>query len=173
MERPRRHTNDPPLVDYKKSGNTDMKATRYGTDPRQSQRGFYGDQRFWLPFQADWYESVIMSKANPTTEMRYINWHHLRSLASPLREVVEEVYAACQQKGLVNIMAFRNDWNEEMVAQFMPHYMFMSTLTTLCSLSMADGLRSRRGTLWSILVFKWRIRQRWTFTVGELWRTAA
>lgn len=66
-----------PLIDYKKSGNTDMRSTRYLTDPREHQKGFRGDPCFWIPFQADWYEGVIMSKSNHTTEMRYIDWNHL------------------------------------------------------------------------------------------------
>ena len=118
MERPRRHDRDPPRVDYKKSGDTDMRATRYGTDPRVCQRSFRGDQRFWLPFQADWYESVIMSMSHPTTEMRYIDWHHLWRLEPPVREVVSAVYAECTRKRLVDIMSLRCDWNVEVVAQF-------------------------------------------------------
>ena len=34
----------------------------------------HGDQRFWLWFQADWYESVIMTKTKPVTEMKSIDW---------------------------------------------------------------------------------------------------
>lgn len=118
MEKPRRTARDPPIVDYKKSSDTDMRATRYGVDPRKSQRSFRGDTRFWLPFQADWYESVIMSMKHPTTEMKYVDWDYLRRLASPIKEVVEEIYENCTKKRLVNIMAFRCDWNEEVVAQF-------------------------------------------------------
>jgi len=109
--------NDPPMVDLRK-GTMDMKATRYGINPRAETRGFYGDTRFWLSFQADWYESVIMRWANPTTEMKYVDWNYLRSLASLIKEVVDEVYAECTRKRFVHIMAFKCDWNEEVIAQF-------------------------------------------------------
>ena len=33
-----------------------------------------GDFRFWMWFHADWYESVIMTKTHPTTEMKSIDW---------------------------------------------------------------------------------------------------
>ena len=48
MERPHRAPTDPPMIDYKK-GTTDMRSTRYGTDPSQEYRGLHGDGHFWLP----------------------------------------------------------------------------------------------------------------------------
>jgi hypothetical protein len=39
-------------------------------------------------------------------------------LSSPVKEVVEAVYDRCSEMDLVEIMSFRCDWNEEVVAQF-------------------------------------------------------
>jgi hypothetical protein len=114
--RPTRARNDSRLVDFGKGENS-IKPLRF-EDPRSLPRSFHGDPRFWLAHQADWYESVILIKKTITTEMRWIDWNYLRSLESPIKEVVEAVYARCTDLGLRDIMRYRGDWNEEVVAQF-------------------------------------------------------
>jgi hypothetical protein len=39
-------------------------------------------------------------------------------LSSPVKEVVDAVYDRCSEMDLMEIMSFRCDWNEEVVAQF-------------------------------------------------------
>ena len=73
------------------------------------------NERFWLWFQADCYETVIMTKTHPTTEMKSINWTHLDDLDMP---VVHQVVSVCDRMNLQTIMSFNCDWNEEIVAQF-------------------------------------------------------
>jgi len=60
--------------------------------PRDYPKEMLGNERFWLWFQADWYESVIMTKTHPTTEMKSIDWQHLDELDMP---VTSEVISAC------------------------------------------------------------------------------
>jgi hypothetical protein len=43
------------------------------TDPAQWQKEFDADIRFWLKFNADWYEFVILSKDHMTIDMKSIN----------------------------------------------------------------------------------------------------
>jgi hypothetical protein len=105
------------MTSYKKR-TADIKHVRYGTDPAQSPRAFMGDSRFWLPHQADWYESVIMPMTHRTTPMRYIDWQHLLSFPAPIREVAQEVYNECKKKRLADLMAMKQDWNDEVIAQF-------------------------------------------------------
>lgn len=62
---------------------------------------------FWLSFQADWYESVIMKFHPPTTKMSYVDWDFLKKLAPPIIEVVDSVFPKCQRKRLVKIMSFK------------------------------------------------------------------
>ena len=59
-----------------------------------------------------------MTKKHVTTEMKWIDWNYLKWLASPLKEVVDAVYARCQEMDLLDIMSFSCNWNEEIVAQF-------------------------------------------------------
>ena len=41
-----------------------------------------GDFRFWMWFHANWYETVIMTKTHPTTEMKSMDWGQLNELMS-------------------------------------------------------------------------------------------
>ena len=84
-------------------------------DPRGYPKEMQGDERFWLWFQADWYESVIMTKSRPITEMKSIDWQHLENLEIP---VVSEVVSACGRMNMHSIMNFNCDWNDEVIAQF-------------------------------------------------------
>jgi hypothetical protein len=52
------------MVDYTR-GTHNVYKERY-TDPAQWQKEFDADIRFWLKFNADWYESVILSKDHMT-----------------------------------------------------------------------------------------------------------
>ena len=117
ITRPTRDHRDPPMINYKKGGNS-VDHLRYSEDPTIVEHSFRGDPRFWFPHQADWYESVIMTKKHVTTEMKWIDWNYLKGLASPLKEVVDAVYDRCQEMDLVYIMSFSCHWNEEIVAQF-------------------------------------------------------
>ena len=117
IRRPNRDRRDPAMVNYKRGGNF-VENLRYSDDPREEQRNFHGDIRFWFPHQADWYESVIMSYKHVTTEMKWIDWGYLKRLASPVKEVVDVVYDRCKEMDLDNIMSFQCDWNEEVVEQF-------------------------------------------------------
>jgi hypothetical protein len=93
-------------------GNHDFYAKRYD-DPSRYDKEQQGDVRFWLNFHADWYDSVILSKSHPTTEMKSINWDYLLDIDL---SVVWEAQDACRRMNLTSIMSFNCDWNEEVVA---------------------------------------------------------
>jgi hypothetical protein len=101
------------MVDYTR-GSHNVYKERY-TDPALWQKEFDAHIRFWLKFNADWYESVILSKENLTIEMKSIKWDNLRSLDIL---VVNEAIDICHAKGLTSIMGLNYDWNEEVIAQF-------------------------------------------------------
>jgi len=77
ITRPTRDRRDPPMINYKKGGNS-VDHLRYSEDPTIVERSFRGDPRFWFPHQAAWYESVIMTKKHVTTEMKWIDWNYLK-----------------------------------------------------------------------------------------------
>ena len=74
-----------------------------------------GDFRFWIWFHANWYETVIMTKTHPTTEMKSMDWGHLNELDV---QVVTQAVDTCQHMHLQAIMSFNYHWNEEVVAQY-------------------------------------------------------
>jgi hypothetical protein len=101
------------MVDYTR-GSHNVYKERYN-DPALWQKEFDSDIRFWLKFNVDWYESVILSKENLTIDMKSIKWDNLRSLNIP---AVNETINICHAKGMTNIMGLNYDWNEEVIAQF-------------------------------------------------------
>jgi hypothetical protein len=101
------------MVDYK-SGTHNVYKERY-SNPALWQKEFDADIRFWLKFNSDWYESVILSKEHMTVDMTSINWDNLRSLNIP---TVNEAIDVCHAKGITSIMAMNYDWNEEVITQF-------------------------------------------------------
>jgi hypothetical protein len=112
-------------VDYTK-GKHDLYAKRYD-NPSRYDKEQQGDVRFWMNFHADWYDSVILRKSNPTTEMKSIDWDYLGDIDLP---VVREVEDACRRMNVSSIMPFSRDWNEEVVAQFYSTlYVNLSTKT--------------------------------------------
>jgi hypothetical protein len=102
-------------VDYTR-GSHNVYKERY-TDPALWQKEFYADIRFWLKFNADWYESVILSKEHMTIEMKSIKWDNLRSLNIP---AVNEAIDICNAKGLTSIMGLNYDWIENSLLNSMP-----------------------------------------------------
>ena len=84
-------------------------------DPKRYTKEMQGDIRFYTWFQADWYETLIMTKTNPVTDMNSISWDYLEELDMP---VVHQSVSACSRMKLQTIMNFNCDWNEEVVAQF-------------------------------------------------------
>lgn len=117
---PRRSYRDRPVRNFQK-GDSDMKTLRFneGDAPHNVKyKDFKGDSRFWLTHQADWYVSVIMSKDHITTPMKWVDWEFLRAMTSPVKEVMDAIYDRCVELDLVDIMEFKCNWNEEVVAQF-------------------------------------------------------
>jgi hypothetical protein len=86
------------MVDYK-SGTHSVYKERY-SNPTQWQTVFYADIRFWLKFNVDWYESVILYKEHMTVDMKFINWDALRSFNIP---TINEAIDICHAKGMTSI----------------------------------------------------------------------
>jgi hypothetical protein len=101
------------MVDYTR-GSHNVYKERY-TDPALWQKEFDADIRFWLKFNANCYESVILSKEHLTIEKKSIKWDNLRSLNI---SAVKEAIDICHAKGLTSIMALNYEWNEDDIAQF-------------------------------------------------------
>jgi hypothetical protein len=73
------------------------------------------DYRFHFLFQQDFYESVIMTKSKPVANFRWIDWAYMKNKHDP---IFDGVIAACQAKHLRDILAFKKDCDNEVIAQF-------------------------------------------------------
>lgn len=96
-----RSNEDHEMVDFRK-GINNMKSLPYAEDTHNFSMQFKGDPRFWFPHQADWYSSVIVTKDNATTNMKYIDWDHLKAIQLP---IIDEVIEACKVHNLLSIMS--------------------------------------------------------------------
>jgi hypothetical protein len=73
------------------------------------------DYRFHSLFQQDFNESVIMTKSKSVTNSQWIDWAYMENKYDP---IFNRVIAACQAKHLRDILAFKKDWNNEVITQF-------------------------------------------------------
>jgi hypothetical protein len=113
---PTRASNDSSPLDFNARENN-IKPLRF-QDPSKPNKTCHGDSCFWKSYQAYWYETVIRTKNCITIEMKWVNWDYLKSILAPCNEAMDVVYDRCHEMGLLNIMNFSCDWNDEVVAQF-------------------------------------------------------
>jgi hypothetical protein len=73
------------------------------------------DYRFHSLFRQDFYESVIMTKSKPVANSQWIDWTYIENKHDP---IFDRVIASCKSKHLKHILAFKKDWNNEVIAQF-------------------------------------------------------
>jgi hypothetical protein len=71
------------------------------------------DYRFHSLFQQDFYESVITPKSKLVTNSQWIDWAYMENRHDP---IFDRVIAACTTNHLRDILAFRKDWNNEVIA---------------------------------------------------------
>jgi hypothetical protein len=70
--------------------------------------------------QHDFYEPVIMTKSKPVANSQWIDWAYIENKHDP---IFDRAIAACKAKHLRDFLAFKKDWNNEVIVQF---------YTTLC-----------------------------------------
>jgi precorrin isomerase len=58
---------------------------------------------------------VIISKSKPVANSQSIDWAYMENKHDP---VFDRVIIACTIKHLRDILAFKKDWNNEVIAQF-------------------------------------------------------
>jgi hypothetical protein len=74
------------------------------------------ERRFWCQLHQDFYSSVVLRNGKaPIVPCKYVDWAYFERFNDPF---FNETIAKCREFGLYNIMGFRYDWNEEILAQF-------------------------------------------------------
>jgi hypothetical protein len=56
-----------------------------------------------------------MTKSKPVVNSQWIDWAYIENKHDP---IFDGVIAACQVNHLIDILAFKKDWNNEVIAQF-------------------------------------------------------
>ena len=84
------------------------------------------DYRFWNVFHSNFHTSVIFkNKKSKIMKMQYIEWEELREKNDP---DFNQAILAFERFSLTDIMAFRYDWNVEVLAQFHATYYYKSDI---------------------------------------------
>jgi hypothetical protein len=73
------------------------------------------DYRFHSLFQQDFYESVITPKRRQVANSQLIDWAYMENRHDP---IFDRVIVACMAKHMRDILAFKKDWNNEVITQF-------------------------------------------------------
>ena len=74
------------------------------------------ERRFWCKHHSDFYATVCMRKPDaPIVPCKYVDWKYYEDMNDPF---FNEAIAKCKEMGLYDIMGFRYNWNEEILAQF-------------------------------------------------------
>ena len=85
-------------------------------NPYEQPKDLGVDYRFWNEFHFNFYASVIFnSKKNKIVKMQYVDQEEMKEKNEP---EFNRVIRACENFGLSNLMSFRYNWNEEVLAQF-------------------------------------------------------
>jgi hypothetical protein len=72
------------------------------------------DPRFWNLFQADFYNSVIITKKHRVVRHRVIDWEGCERMNDD--DDMTQALKICEHKELKNIMTLEYPWNNEVVA---------------------------------------------------------
>jgi hypothetical protein len=73
------------------------------------------DYRFYTVFQQNVYESVIIPKNKLVAILQLIDWNYMEGKSDM---IFDEVVTSYRDKHLRDIMPFRKNWNNEIIAQF-------------------------------------------------------
>jgi hypothetical protein len=74
------------------------------------------ERHFWCQLHQDFYSSVVLRKGKaPIVPCKYVDGGYFERINDPFfNQAIEK----CKEFGLYDIMGFRYDWNEEILAQF-------------------------------------------------------
>jgi hypothetical protein len=73
------------------------------------------DYRFHTFFQQDFYKSIIITKGKSVVISQWIDWSYMKNKHDLM---FNNVVAACRAKHLRDVMAFKKNWNNKVIAQF-------------------------------------------------------
>jgi hypothetical protein len=100
-------------ISYK--GKTEFVREKKKENPRLVEKEVAIHYRLHKAFKQDFYESIIIPKNKLVVISQSIDWNYIEGMHN---RVLDEVVATCKAKHLRDIMTFRKNWNNEIIAQF-------------------------------------------------------
>jgi hypothetical protein len=73
------------------------------------------DERFWTFFYQDWYQTVLYPKASPVVKYQFVHIDYMRAKKDMH---FNRILEACDLHGITNLLQFRHNWNQEVIAEF-------------------------------------------------------
>ena len=101
-----------PILNYE--GKLKMVEEARENNPYEQPKDLEIDYRFWNEFHSNFYASVnFNSKKSKVVKMQYVDWEEMKGKNEPK---FNKVIKACELFDLTDIMSFRYNWNEEVLA---------------------------------------------------------
>ena len=101
-----------PIINY--MGKQKLVEEARENNPYEQPKDLGIDYRFWNKFHSNFYASVIFnSKKSKIVKMQYVDWEEMKEKNEP---EFNRVSRACKNFGLSDLMSFRYNWNEEVLA---------------------------------------------------------
>ena len=95
-------------------------------NPYEQSKDLEIDYKFWNEFHSNFYASMnFNSKKSKVVKMQYVDWEEMKAKNEP---EFNKVIKACELFGLTDIISFRYNWNEKVLAQF--HATFFYSIYT-------------------------------------------
>jgi hypothetical protein len=73
------------------------------------------DEWFWTFFHQDWYHFVLYLKTTPVVKHQ---WVHINNMKSKRGMHFKRILEACEFHGITDLLLFRYNWNQEVIAEF-------------------------------------------------------
>ena len=106
------NTHAPPMINY--AGKQKLVEEARENNPYEQPKDLGIDYKFWNAYYSNFYASVIFnSKKSKIIKMQYVDWEEMKEKNEP---EFNKVIQACENFGLSDLMSFRYNWNEEVLA---------------------------------------------------------
>ena len=103
-----------PMINY--AGKQKLVEEAHENNPYEQPKDLGINYMFWNEFHSNFYAPVIFnSKKSKIIKMQYVDWEEMKNKNEP---EFNRVIRACENFGLFDLMSFRYNWNEEVLAQF-------------------------------------------------------
>jgi hypothetical protein len=73
------------------------------------------DERLWTSFHQDWYQTVLYPKTSPMVKHQFV---HIDYMKNKNDMHFKRILEACDFLGITDLLQFRHNWNQEVIAEF-------------------------------------------------------